>query len=227
MSAIVESAGVPAVCARRRMPGLSAGQPPSWRLRAASVSRCTAARRTRPRRRRSRARARPRSRGQRLARLLLLLDPKSSCGRAEDSRAAVVPADTQTRRLLGDDLLHDASPRRLRNALGLDHDPVSRMRFHGITSFGPDSTTAAPCPLGTGQAPRPAQPLRCSRHAHARCLSGCITSNCLQKRRFGRAGRVSAPHTTRRTPARIRTRRIADTTMFGPRKAANAWTADS
>jgi hypothetical protein len=51
-----ESADVTAVCARRRrMPGSSAGQSPSWRLRGASDSRCRSARRTRPRRRRSRA----------------------------------------------------------------------------------------------------------------------------------------------------------------------------
>jgi hypothetical protein len=137
MSAIVELAGVTAVCAPRRMPGLSAGQSPFWRLRVASGSRCRSGRRTRPRRRRSRVRARRRSREQRLARFLRLLDLNGSCGRAEDSRVAVVPADTQTRRLLGDDLLDDASPRRLSNALALDHDPVSRMRFHGVTSSGP------------------------------------------------------------------------------------------
>jgi hypothetical protein len=154
MSAIVELAGVTAVCAPRRMPGLSAGQSPFWRLRVASGSRCRSGRRTRPRRRRSRVRARRRSREQRLARFLRLLDLNGSCGRAEDSRVAVVPADTQTRRLLGDDLLDDASPRRLSNALALDHDPVSRMRFHGVTSSGP-----------TLQRPRLA------RSAPARCLA--------------------------------------------------------
>jgi hypothetical protein len=168
MSAIVELAGVTAVCAPRRMPGLSAGQSPFWRLRVASGSRCRSGRRTRPRRRRSRVRARRRSREQRLARFLRLLDLNGSCGRAEDSRVAVVPADTQTRRLLGDDLLDDASPRRLSNALALDHDPVSRMRFHGVTSSSPT--------LYNGRArARPARAQRlasvappCSRHAHAR-----------------------------------------------------------
>ncbi len=128
---------------------------PSWRLRVASGSRCRSARRTRPRRRRSRARARLRSPEQRLARFLRLLDLSGSCCRTEDSRVAVVPADTQTRRLLGDDLLDDASPRRLSNALSLDHDPISRMRFHGVTSSGPTLQRPRPCPLGTGPAPRP------------------------------------------------------------------------
>jgi hypothetical protein len=166
MSAIVESAGLTAVCARRRMPGLSGGQLPFWRLRVASDSRCRSAGRTRPRRRRSRARARLRSREQRLARFLRLLDLNGSCGRAEDSRVAVVPADTQTRRLLGDDLLDDASPRRLSNALGLDHDPVSRMRFHGVTSSGPTLQRPRPCPLARASV-SPRLPLTCSAHAHA------------------------------------------------------------
>src|SRR4029453_11663930 len=66
--------------------------------------------------------------------LLRLLDPASPGRRREDGRVAVVPADAQARRLLGDDLLYDAPPRRLRDALGFDHDPVSRVRSHCSTS---------------------------------------------------------------------------------------------
>jgi prolyl-tRNA editing enzyme YbaK/EbsC (Cys-tRNA(Pro) deacylase) len=47
---------------------------------------------------------------------------------------AVVPADAQARRVGGDHLLDDAPPRRLRDALGLDHDPVSNVRSHRSTS---------------------------------------------------------------------------------------------
>ena len=63
-----------------------------------------------------------------------LLDPADAGRRREDGRVAVVPADAQARRLVGDDLLDDAPPRRLRDALGLDHDPVSNVRSHCSTS---------------------------------------------------------------------------------------------
>jgi len=75
-----------------------------------------------------------RSHANALALLPRLLDPAGPGRRREDGRVAVVPADAQARRLLGDDLLDDALPRRLRDALGLDHDPVSRVRSHCSTS---------------------------------------------------------------------------------------------
>ena len=74
---------------------------------------------------------------------LLLFDPDGARGRREDRRVAVVPADAQTWRLIVEDLLHNAPPRCLRDALRLHHDPVSRMRFHCSTSLPSDSTSAS------------------------------------------------------------------------------------
>jgi hypothetical protein len=56
---------------------------------------------------------------------------------------AIVPPDPQTRGILGDDLFDDSSSRRLRDALGLDHDPISDMRFHFATSSAADSIAPA------------------------------------------------------------------------------------
>jgi hypothetical protein len=69
-----------------------------------------------------------------LGRLLRLLDLDGSRGRCEHSRVAVIPADAQTRRVLGNDLVDDTLSRRLRGTLGLDDDSVSRVRLHSATS---------------------------------------------------------------------------------------------
>lgn len=78
-----------------------------------------------------------------LGRLLRLFDTDGACRRRQHGFVTVVPADTQTRRILGDDLLDDASPRLSRDTLGLDHDSVSRMRFHSVTSSGPTLPVSA------------------------------------------------------------------------------------
>ncbi|TML94021.1 MAG: YbaK/EbsC family protein [Actinobacteria bacterium] len=51
-----------------------------------------------------------------------------------DSKGRRATRSVQARRLVGDDLFEDAPPRRLRDALRLDHDPVSNVRSHRSTS---------------------------------------------------------------------------------------------
>jgi hypothetical protein len=52
-----------------------------------------------------------------LALALLLFDPDGARRRRKDRCVAVIPADPQTWRLIPEDLLHNAPPRRLRDAL--------------------------------------------------------------------------------------------------------------
>ena len=113
-----------------------------------------------------------------LAGLLGLLDLDGAGGRGKHGCVAVVLADAQARRVLGDDLLDDASPRQLRDALGLDHDSVSRMRSHCATPR-PDSTTrgrltvASACRCTSARRRRP--PRRRSRaRARVRSRSHCV-----------------------------------------------------
>src|SRR5207253_3112152 len=73
--------------------------------------------------------------------------------------------DAQTRRLIVEDLLHNAAPRRLRDALRLHHDPVSRMRFHCSTSSPSDSTSASLRAKGASETGWPA-PGRCACSNH-------------------------------------------------------------
>ena len=72
---------------------------------------------------------------------LTRLDPRDACRGSEDARAAVVPADAEARRNVGQNFLDDARPTRLKGLLRLDDDPVSHPRVHGPTSCDSISST--------------------------------------------------------------------------------------
>src|SRR4029450_8435731 len=72
------------------------------------------------------------------ARSLAPLDPRDTCRGSEDARAPVVPADAEARRILGQNLLNDATLPRLSSPLRLDDDPVSHARVHGSALPGFD-----------------------------------------------------------------------------------------
>jgi hypothetical protein len=56
---------------------------------------------------------------------------------------AVVPLDSQARRLFPKDFLDDSVPWRPRRSLGLDHDAISDLRGHRSSSQGSTTSVVA------------------------------------------------------------------------------------
>src|SRR5919197_1797624 len=72
----------------------------------------------------------------------LLFHPQRAGGRGEDALVTVVPLNAEAGRLLLQDLLDHALPRRLGRTLGLDDYAISDLRMHYFSSLQSSTTSA-------------------------------------------------------------------------------------